>query len=76
MNQVINAEKKLIQILKILKKSSMPYSTLKNLSGYRIKKEHREFPELMKLGLRLHLINLDRSRREYGLTPYSTRIVE
>ena len=76
MNQVINAEKKLIQILKILKKSPMPYSTLKNLSGYRIKKEHREFPELMKLGLRLHLINLDRSRREYGLTPYSTRIIE
>ena len=76
MNQVINAEKKLIQILKILKKSPMPYSTLKNLSGYRIKKEHREFPELMKLGLRLHLINLDRGNREYGLTPYSTRIVE
>ena len=76
MNQVINAEKKLIQILKILKKSSMPYSTLKNLSGYRIKKEHRDFPELLKLGLRLHLINLDRSRREYGLTPYSTRIIE
>ena len=76
MNQVINAEKKLIQILKILKKSPMPYSTLKNLSGYRIKKEHREFPELMKLGLRLHLINLDRYSREYELTPYSTRIVE
>jgi hypothetical protein len=76
MNQVINVEKKLIQILKILKMSPMPYSTLKNLSGYRIKKEHREFPELMKLGLRLHLINLDRSRREYGLTPYSTRIIE
>ena len=76
MNQVINAEKKLIQILKILKKSPMPYSTLKNLSGYRIKKEHRDFPELLKLGLRLHLINLDRSRREYGLTPYSTRIIK
>ena len=76
MNQVINAEKKLIQILKILKMSPMPYSTLKNLSGYRIKKEHREFPELMKLGLRLHLINLDRYSREYGLTPYSTRIIE
>ena len=76
MNQVINAEKKLIQILKILKMSSMPYSTLKNLSGYRIKKEHREFPELMKLGLRLHLINLDRYSREYELTPYSTRIIE
>ena len=76
MNQVINAEKKLIQILKILKKSPMPYSTLKNLSGYRIKKEHREFPELMKLGLRLHLINLDRGSREYKLTPYSTRIIE
>ena len=76
MNQVINAEKKLIQILKILKKSPMPYSTLKNLSGYRIKKEHREFPELMKLGLRLHLINLDRYSREYELTPYSTRIIE
>jgi len=75
MNQVINAEKKLIQILKILKMSPMPYSTLKNLSGYRIRK-NRDFPELMKLGLRLHLINLDRSRREYGLTPYSTRIVE
>ena len=76
MNQVINAEKKLIQILKILKKRSMQYSTLKNLSGYRFKKENREFPELMKLGLRLHLINLDITRREYGLTPYSTRIVE
>ena len=76
MNQVINAEKKLIQILKILKMSPMQYSTLKNLSGYRIKKEHREFPELMKLGLRLHLINLDRGSREYGLTPYSTRIIE
>ncbi|MBT6646357.1 MAG: hypothetical protein HOB51_02405 [Thaumarchaeota archaeon] len=76
MNQVINAEKKLIQILKILKMSPMPYSTLKNLSGYRIKKEHREFPELMKLGLRLHLINLDRYSREYELTPYSTRIIE
>jgi len=75
MNEVINAEKKLIQILKILKMSPMPYSTLKNLSGYRIRK-NRDFPELMKLGLRLHLINLDRSRREYGLTPYSTRIVE
>ena len=75
MNQVINAEKKLIQILKILKMSPMPYSTLKNLSGYRIRK-NRDFPELMKLGLRLHLINLDRSRREYGLTPYSTRIIE
>jgi hypothetical protein len=58
-----------------LKMSPMPYSTLKNLSGYRIRK-NRDFPELMKLGLRLHLINLDRSRREYGLTPYSTRIVE
>ena len=56
--------------------SPMPYSTLKNLSGYRIKKEHREFPELMKLGLRLHLINLDRYSREYELTPYSTRIIE
>ena len=75
MNQVINAEKKLIQILKILKMSPMPYSTLKNLSGYRIRK-NRDFPELMKLGLRLHLINLDRRSREYGLTPYSTRIVE
>ena len=76
MNQVINAEKKLIQILKILKKSSMQYSTLKNLSGYRFKKENRDFPELMKLGLRLHLINLDRGSREYKLTPYSTRIIE
>ena len=76
MNQVINAEKKLIQILKILKMSPMPYSTLKNLSGYRIKKEYRDFPELLKLGLRLHLINLDRRSREYGLTSYSTRIIE
>ena len=42
----------------------------------RFKKEHRDFPELMKLGLRLHLINLDRYSREYELTPYSTRIVE
>ena len=75
MNKVINAEKKLIQILKILKMSPMPYSTLKNLSGYRFKK-NRDFPELMKLGLRLHLINLDRYSREYELTPYSTRIVE
>ena len=75
MNQVINAEKKLIQILKILKMSPMPYSTLKNLSGYRIRK-NRDFPELMKLGLRLHLINLDRRSREYGLTSYSTRIIE
>ena len=76
MNQVMNAENKLIQILKILKMSPMPYSTLNNLSGYRIKKEHREFPELMKLGLRLHLINLDRYSREDELTPYSTRIIE
>jgi hypothetical protein len=75
MNQVINAEKKLIPILKILKMSPMPYSTLKNLSGYRFKK-NRDFPELIKLGLCLHLINLDITRREYKLTPYSTRIVE
>ena len=63
---IINSEKKLLHIMAQLKKSQMPYSALKTLSGYR-SKNAREFVELLKLGLRLNKIHLNRVTRTYCL---------
>tara|TARA_B110001454_G_C12423648_1_gene310481 strand:- start:85 stop:330 length:246 start_codon:yes stop_codon:yes gene_type:complete len=63
---IINSEKKLLHILAQLKLSPMPYSVLKNLSGYR-SKNGREFPELLKRGLRLNKIFINYRTRNYCL---------
>jgi|TARA_B110001454_G_C12626846_1_gene395259 hypothetical protein len=63
---ILNSEKKLLHILTQLKKSPMPYSVLKTLSGYR-SKNGREFVELLKLGLRSNKIHLNYGTRTYCL---------
>ena len=63
---ILNSEKKLIHIMAQLKHSPMPYSVLKTWSGYR-SKNSREFVELLKLGIRLNIIYLNRRARTYCL---------
>ena len=63
---VLNSEKKLIHIMAQLKNSPMTYSVLKTWSGYS-SKNSREFVELLKLGIRLNIIYLNRRARTYCL---------
>ena len=63
---IINSEKKLLHIMAQLKNSPMSYSVLKTLSATD-QKNSREFVELLKLGVRLNIIHLNRRARTYCL---------
>ena len=64
---MVNTDSKKLNILEVLKKTSMSYSDLKSKCGYR-KENSREFVNLLKLGLRLNLIRLERESRVYRLS--------
>ncbi len=64
---MVNTDSKKLNILEVLKKTPMSYSDLKFKCGYR-KENSREFVNLLKLGLRLNLIRLERESRIYRLS--------
>ena len=61
---MVNIDSKKLNILQVLKETPMSYSDLKSKCGYR-KENSREFVNLLKLGLRLNLIRLERESRTY-----------
>ena len=64
---MVNIDSKKLNILEVLKETPMSYSDLKSKCGYR-KENSREFVNLVKLGLRLNLIRLERESRIYQLS--------
>ncbi len=63
---MVNIDSKKLNILQVLKETPMSYSDLKFKCGYR-KENSREFVNLLKLGLRLNLIRLERESRTYRI---------
>ena len=64
---MVNTDSKKLNILEVLKETPMSYSDLKSKCGYG-KENSREFVNLVKLGVRLNLIRLERESRIYRLS--------